>query len=84
MIPIGAVRLTQSSQRTQIIRHVAELSQYGRIVKIAGSRIASATEPSAGMANGSPSANDDRRARRRPERRTNDEQASAQRSDSES
>jgi hypothetical protein len=32
------------SQRTQIIWHVAELSQYGRIVEIAGSWIASPTE----------------------------------------
>ena len=33
-----------ASQRTQIIRHVAELSQHRRIVEIAGRRIARATE----------------------------------------
>jgi hypothetical protein len=50
----SALRPKRSSQRIQIIRHVAELSQYGRIVEIAGSngrivevagsRITSATE----------------------------------------
>src|ERR1700677_4856889 len=33
-----------SSQRTQIIRHVAKLSQHSGIAKVAGSWIASATE----------------------------------------
>jgi hypothetical protein len=33
-----------TSQRAQIIWHVAELSQHGRIAEIAGSRITSATE----------------------------------------
>ena len=41
----SGVRVTLAvSQRTQIIRHVAELSQHGRIVEIAGSRITSAAE----------------------------------------
>jgi hypothetical protein len=35
---------TVQSQRTQIIRHVAEFSKHGRIVEIAGSWITSATE----------------------------------------
>jgi hypothetical protein len=33
-----------NSQRTQILRHIAELSQHGRIAEIAGRRITSATE----------------------------------------
>jgi hypothetical protein len=33
-----------SSQRTQIIRHVAKFSQHSGIVKVAGSRIARAAE----------------------------------------
>jgi hypothetical protein len=40
-----------SSQRTQIIRHIAELSQHSRVREIAGGRITSAAERDrAGMA----------------------------------
>jgi hypothetical protein len=44
MTPNRALRPGQSSQRTQVIRHDAELSQHGRAVEIAGRRITGAAE----------------------------------------